>query len=184
MSLIDDKEAYVSTTGGNVTFEYGSVVADLAARLGIDPATISQIQGVVHEYSVDLKQRLTAVKAQIESAQATLTQVQAGELTPTQRQNLQALNQSAVELQTVIADLDKKVKGVEGKVPAQLKDRLAKVRGRLSKADARLSALKQRTAAVLKDPSAGERPAARCVAHLSPHAGHHAARAPGRADPR
>jgi hypothetical protein len=153
VSLIDDKEAYVSTTGGNVTFEYGSVVADLATRLGIDPATISQIRGVVHEYSVELKQRLTAVKAQIESVQATLTQVQAGELTPTQKQNLQALNQSAAELQTVIADLDKKVKGVDGKVPAQLKDRLDKVRGRLSKADARLSALKQRTAAVLKDPS-------------------------------
>ena len=85
VSLIDDKDAYVSTTGGNVTFEYGSVVADLAARLGIDPATISQIQGVVHEYSVDLKQRLTTVKARIESARATLSQVQAGELSPEAR---------------------------------------------------------------------------------------------------
>ena len=45
VSLIEDEDEYVSTTGGEVTLEYGSVVADLAARLGVDPATISKIQG-------------------------------------------------------------------------------------------------------------------------------------------
>ena len=47
VSLIEDKDEFVSTTGGNVTLEYGSVVADLATRLGVDPATISKLQGLV-----------------------------------------------------------------------------------------------------------------------------------------
>ena len=37
VSLIENKDQYVSTTGGNVTLEYGSVVADLATRLGGPP---------------------------------------------------------------------------------------------------------------------------------------------------
>ena len=45
VKLIRDKGEFVSTTGGEVTIEYGAVVADLAARLGVDPATISEIQG-------------------------------------------------------------------------------------------------------------------------------------------
>ena len=49
VKLIRDKGEYVSTTGGDVTIEYGAVVADLAARLGVDPATISEIQGIVQE---------------------------------------------------------------------------------------------------------------------------------------
>jgi hypothetical protein len=153
VSLIEDKDEYVSTTGGDVTFEYGSVVADLATRLGIDPATISRIQGVVQEYSVDLKQGLTTVQAQIESVQATLTQLQAGELTPELRGTLQTLRSSAAELQKAIGSLEEKVKGVQGEVPAQLEERLSQFEGRLSDADGRLAALKQRTAAVLNDPS-------------------------------
>ena len=39
VKLIEDKDRYVSTTGGDVTLDYGSLVADLAARLGVDPAT-------------------------------------------------------------------------------------------------------------------------------------------------
>src|SRR3954452_22078106 len=45
VSLIEDKGRFVSTQGGDVTLEYGSFVADLATRLGVDPSTISQIQG-------------------------------------------------------------------------------------------------------------------------------------------
>ena len=45
VSLIRNKGEYVSTTGGEVTLDYGSLVADLAARLGVDPATISEIRG-------------------------------------------------------------------------------------------------------------------------------------------
>ena len=82
VSLIEDQGTYVSTTGGDVTLEYGGVVADLAARLGVDPATISQIQGVVQDFSVDLQQGLTTAQSQIESVRATLSEVQAGELSP------------------------------------------------------------------------------------------------------
>src|SRR5262249_47533135 len=37
VSLIRDKSAFVSTTGGVVTLQYGAIIADLAARLGISP---------------------------------------------------------------------------------------------------------------------------------------------------
>ncbi len=46
VSLIENKGQFVSTQGGDVTLEYGSFVADLATRLGVDPSTISQIQGL------------------------------------------------------------------------------------------------------------------------------------------
>ena len=42
VSLIEDKGQFVSTEGGVVTLEYGSFVADVATRLGVDPATISR----------------------------------------------------------------------------------------------------------------------------------------------
>jgi hypothetical protein len=154
VSLIENESEFASTTGGKVTLQYGSVVADLAARLGVDPATISQIQAAVQEYSVDLRQRLAAAQARIESARATLAQAQAGELSPEVQQNLQALNQTAVQLQGVVKSLEKKVKGVRPKVPDQLEARLSQLQGRLSDADARLTALKQQTATVLKDPTA------------------------------
>ena len=47
--LIEDKDDYVATTGGDVTLEYGDVVADLATRLGVDPATIAKLQSLVQE---------------------------------------------------------------------------------------------------------------------------------------
>jgi uncharacterized protein YukE len=154
VSLVEDESEFASTTGGEVTFQYGSVVADLATRLGVDPATISQIQAVVQEYSVDLRQRLVTAQTRIESARATLSQAQAGELSPEVQQNLQALNRTAAELQGAVKSLEKKVKGVRPKVPDQLQARLSDLEGRLSDADARLSELEQRTAAVLKDPTA------------------------------
>src|SRR6476469_1772452 len=135
VSLIENKDAYVSTTGGNVTLEYGSVVADLAARLGVDPATISKVQGLVQEYSTGLRQSLTTAQARISSVQSTLSQVQAGKLTPTLKQNLQALQKNTAELQGKIAKLEATIKGVQGKVPAQLKGRLSQLQGRLSKAN-------------------------------------------------
>jgi uncharacterized protein YukE len=153
VSLIENKDAYVSTTGGNVTLEYGSVVADLAARLGVDPATISKIQGLVKEYSTDLRQSLTTAQARISSVQSTLSELQGGQLSPTLKQNLQDLHQNATELQAKIAGLETTIKEIKGKVPDQLKGRLSALQGRLSHADSRVTALKRRTAAVLADPS-------------------------------
>jgi hypothetical protein len=153
VSLIEDQGDYVSTTGGDVTLEYGSVVADLAVRLGVDPATISQIQGVIQDFSQDLQQGLTAAQSQIESVRAALSQVQAGELSPELRGDLQMLNENAAELQATVASLQKKIKGLEEKVPDQLKGRLSDLEGRLSDLDGRLTAREQQTATVLKDPS-------------------------------
>jgi hypothetical protein len=153
VSLIRDKNDYVSTTGGNVTLDYGSVVADLATRLGVNPQTIGKLQGIVQSFTQDLKQRLTTAQAQITSVQSTLSQIKAGQLPPALKQNLQALHKTATELQAKIASLEKAIKGVEGKVPAQLQGRLSKLQGRLADANTRVTALKQRTGAVLKNPS-------------------------------
>jgi hypothetical protein len=153
VSLIEDEDEYVATTGGEVTLEYGSLVADLAARLGVDPKTISKIQGIVQEYSTDLRQGLTKAQTEIESARQTLSQVQAGELSPELQGNLQTLRKSAAELQGTVASLEEKIKGAQGSVPAPLQSRVAKLAGRLSDLDTRLAALQDQIAAVLKDPS-------------------------------
>jgi hypothetical protein len=152
VNLIEDKDAYVSTTGGEVTLEYGSVVADLAARLGVDPATISRVQGFVQEYSADFRQGLTTAQGEIASARATLSQAKAGKLSPELQQDLQTLHKDASTLQGTIASLEQKIKGVKGKVPAQLQGRLSGLESRLSNLDGLLSAVAQRTAAVLKNP--------------------------------
>jgi hypothetical protein len=150
--LIEDKGEYVSNTGGVVTLQYGEVVADLATRLGVDPATISEVQRIVQDVSTDLKQRLTTAQSQIKTVRADLAQVQGGTLSPELEQDLQTLQTNVVELQGKIASLDKKIKGVEAKAPAQLQDRLARLEGRLSELDGRLTAVADRNAAVLKDP--------------------------------
>jgi hypothetical protein len=150
--LIEDKGEYVSKTGGVVALEYGQVVADLATRLGVDPATISKVQSVVQDVSKDLKERLTTAQTRIKSVRAGLAEVKGGTLSPKLQQDLQTLNTNAVELQGKIASLDEKIKGVQGKAPAQLQDRLTKLDGRLSDLDGRLTAVADRTAAVLNDP--------------------------------
>jgi predicted nuclease with TOPRIM domain len=129
------------------------VVADLAVRLGVDPATITEIQGIVQELSTDLRQRLTTAQAEIKSARETLSQVQAGELSPELQQSLQTLRRRAAEAQGRVASLEEKIKGVEDKVPSQLQGRVSKLESRLSDLDGGLRALEQRTAAVLEDPS-------------------------------
>ena len=153
VDLVENKDQFVSTTGGNVTLEYGSLVADLATRLGVNPQTVSKLQGIVQSFTQDLRQRLTTAQAQIASVRSTLSQLQAGKLTPTLKQNLQALQKTTTELQGKIASLEQAIKGAEGSVPSQLKGRLTKLQGRLADANARVTALKQRTAAVLANPS-------------------------------
>ena len=110
VNLIENKSQFVSTTGGQVTLEYGSVIADLATRLGVDPATISNIQGLVQEYSTDLRQRLTTAQTNIQAARASLAQVKQGQLSSQTRQDLQTLRTNAAELQTTVASLEKKIK--------------------------------------------------------------------------
>jgi hypothetical protein len=153
VNLIENKSQFVSTTGGQVTLEYGSVIADLATRLGVDPATISNIQGLVQEYSTDLRQRLTTAQTNIQATRASLAQVKQGQLSSHTRQDLQTLRTNSSELQTTVASLEKKIKSVQTKVPAQLQSKLSDLAGLLSDLDARLTALDQHISAVLKDPS-------------------------------
>jgi hypothetical protein len=153
LKLIRDEGQYVSSTGGDVTLEYGSLVADLAARLGVDPDTISNIQGLVQELSTNLQQRLTEAQDQIESVRAQLAQVQGGSLTPALQQDLETLQTKLAALQTTIASVEKKVKSVAAKAPAQLQGRVAKLEARLSDLDSGLAARQDQIAAVLQDPS-------------------------------
>lgn len=153
VNLIRDEGEYVSTTGGEVTIEYGSVVADLAARLGVDPATISEIQGLVQDFSQDLRQRLTAAQTQIEDLRTGLSEFQAGELSTELQQGLQTLDSTAAQLQVTIAGLKQKIKAVEDKVPEQLQSRLSDLEGELSDLDDGLTAVERQIAAVLEDPS-------------------------------
>ncbi len=153
VSLIEDKGQFVSTQGGDVTLEYGSFLADLASRLGVDPSSISQIQAFIQQSSTELKQRLTTVQSKIESTRATLSQVQAGTLTPQARQNLTTLETDAAQLHTTVASLQQKIVGIQPKAPAQLQSRLTDLQGRLAQLDTRSAAVQKQATAVLVDPS-------------------------------
>ena len=118
VSLIENKDQFVSTQGGDVTIEYGSFVADLATRLGVDPSTISQIQGFIQQFSTELKQRLTTLQSKIESTRATLSQAQAGTLSPEAQQNLTTLETDAAQLHVTVASLEQKIAGIQPKAPA------------------------------------------------------------------
>jgi hypothetical protein len=153
VSLIDDKSKFVSTQGGDVTLEYGSFVADLATRLGVDPSVISQIQAFIQQSSTELKQRLTTIQSKIESTRATLSQAQAGTLTPQVQQNLTTLETDAAQLRTTVASLEQKIAGIQPKAPAQLQSRLSDLQARLAKLDIRLTTVQGQAAVVIKDPS-------------------------------
>ncbi|HEY6637003.1 MAG TPA: hypothetical protein VIZ61_04890, partial [Solirubrobacterales bacterium] len=153
VSLIEDKGQFVSTQGGDVTLEYGSFVADLATRLGVDPSAISQIQAFIQQYSTELKQRLTTIQSKIESTRATLSQAQAGTLSPQAQQNLTTLETDAAQLRVTVASLEQKIAGIQPKAPAQLQSRLSELQGRLANLDKRLATVQLQAAAVLKDPS-------------------------------
>ncbi len=153
VKLIRNKGKFVSTTGGEVTIEYGAVVADLAARLGVPSATISEIQGIVQSFSKDLKASLTAAQGQIKTVRAELAQVQGGSLSPQLEQNLTKLQTRLAGLQTKIAGVEKTVKSAEGKAPSQLQGRLAKVDAQLSDLNGQVTARQNQVAAVLKNPS-------------------------------
>jgi hypothetical protein len=153
IKLVEDKGQFVSSTGGVVTLEYGSVVADLASRVGVDPATISNIQSLIQQYSTELKQRLTTAQTQIASTRSTLAQLQGGTLSAQTQQDLVTLQTKVAALQVTVAGLEQKIKGIQPQAPAQLQGRLSELAGRLSKLNTRLTAVQKQVAAVIKDPS-------------------------------
>ncbi|MFL5898966.1 MAG: hypothetical protein ACJ76D_11005, partial [Solirubrobacterales bacterium] len=151
--LVENKDQFVSTQGGVVTVEYGSFVANLAARLGVDPATISRIQGFIQQYSTELKQRLTTAQGKLASTQVTLSQAQAGTLSPQAQQNLTTLEADAAQLHVTVASLEQKISGIQPQAPAQLQGRLSQLQGALAGLDKRLVTVQGQAAAVLADPS-------------------------------
>jgi hypothetical protein len=153
IKLVEDKGQFVSSSGGVVTFEYGSVVADLASRVGVDPATIANIQALIQQYSTELKQRLTAAQTQIASTRSTLTQLQQGKLSPQTLQDLVTLQTKVAALQVSVAGVEQKIKTIQPQAPAQLQGKLSELAGVLGKLDKRLTRLQKQTAAVIKDPS-------------------------------
>ena len=153
IDLARNKDQFVSTQGGVVTFEYGSVVADLASRIGVNPATIANIQSLIQQYSTELKQRLTTAQSHLKSTQTALAQAQAGTLSTQTRQNLQTILTDAMALRTTVAGLQAKIKSVESQVPAQLQGKLTDLQARLAQFDTRLTGLQKQTALVLADPS-------------------------------
>ena len=153
VSLIEDKGQFVSTQGGDVTLEYGAFVADLASRLGVDPSTISEIQGFIQQSSTELKQRLTTVQGKIESTRSTLSQAQAGTLTPQAQQNLTTLETDAGQLAATVGSLEQKIATIQPKAPAPLQSRLSDLQGRLAKLGIRLTTVQGQAVAVIKVPS-------------------------------
>ena len=153
VNLIENKGQFVSTQGGVVTLEYGSFLADLATRLGVNPSTISQIQSFIQQYSTELKQRLTTAQTQIETTRTALSQAQAGTLSPEVQQDLQTLQTDASQLQATVRSLEQKITSIQPKVPAQLQSQLSDLQGRLAQLDKRLTGVERQSAAVLKDPS-------------------------------
>jgi transposase-like protein len=153
VALIRNKGRYVESTGGEVALDYGAVLAEVAARVGVDPDTISKIQAVVRKYTTDLKQGLTTAQSEIKSVRSELAQVQGGTLSTQLRQDLQTLQKDASDLDATVTSLEKSVKSVEGKVPARLRSRLSDLDARLSDLDTRLTNLDGQITAVLKNPS-------------------------------
>jgi hypothetical protein len=119
----------------------------------VDPATISNLQSLVQEYTVDLRQRLTTAQTNIQAARASLAQAKGGQLSSQTRQTLETLQTSTSDLQATVASLERKIKGVKPQAPAQLQGRLSDVGGLLSDLNASLSALDQHIGAVLGNPS-------------------------------
>jgi len=153
VDLVEDKDQFVSTTGGEVTFQYGDVIANLAADLGVDPATITRIRNLVQEYATDLKRGLTTAEARVSSVRASLHQLEQGQLTSEQRASLEQVAKLAGKLHERIGALETKLKGAQGSVPSQLQGAVSKVATLLSDLDARVVTVQQRATAVLQDPS-------------------------------
>lgn len=153
VSLIEDEGEFVSTTGGEVTFQYGAVIADLATRLGLDPATIAEVQSFIQDFSQKLQVRLTEVQSKIESLRAGIAAAEAGTLDPETQASITELNQLAGELRGEIRGIQVKLAGIEDKVPSQLQDKFKDLTGVLADVKQRFASLELESAVVLKDPS-------------------------------
>ena len=152
VKLVRDQDAYVSSTDGKVTLNYGDLVSELLIRLGVDPGD-DQPDSRRRAGGIDQSQEgLTTTQSRLESVRSELDKVQGGTLDPEVRQKLESLETGAAELQRESqTQHDDRERAGEG--PGATRGPSRKVRGRLSDLDGRLNALEERTAAVLEDPS-------------------------------
>jgi len=151
VGLVSDRPGYLSSTGGEVTLDYGRAIADLAVRLGVDSGTISQVQGVVRDLS-GLEQRLVEFQTRIGSARAELSRPQPEELSPEARQDIESLEQKLAELHGGIGSLRRAIGGAQAKAPSQLQGRLGELSDRLAALESRLAEASQRIRAELENP--------------------------------
>src|SRR5215210_4477942 len=151
VGLISDRRGYLSSTGAEVTLDYGRAIADLAARLGVDSGMISQVQGIVQDLS-GLEQRLVEFRTRIGSARADLSRLQPEELSPEGRQGIQSLEQKVAELHGGIGSLRRAIAGAQAKAPSELQGRLGALSGRLATLESRLAEASQRIRAELENP--------------------------------
>jgi hypothetical protein len=152
VDLVTNQDTYVSSTGGEVTLEYGQVIADLAIRIGVSPDAISRVQGVVRD-SKDLEQRLTEFRAKIESERAALSRIEQGQLSPETQERLAPLRENAAELRGSIASLHKAITTARAKAPPRLQAPLIQLDGLLSNVEQALAAADRRISAAVSDPS-------------------------------
>ena len=153
VSLIENKGQFVSTQGGDVTLEYGSFVADLAARLGVDPSRSPRSRPASSSPRAELKQRLTTIQSKIESTRATLSQAQAGTLTPEAQAEPHDSRNGCRPAAHDRREPPQKIAGIQPKAPAPLQSRLSDLQGRLAGSRQRLTTVRRQAAAVIKDPS-------------------------------
>ena len=153
VDLVEDEDQFVSTSGGDVTFQYGDVIASVAEGLGVDPATIEQVQGLVQQYTTDLENGLTTAEGKVSSARSSLKQLEQGKLSSEQRSNLEQVASTAGEVHSKVGAVEAKLKGAQGSVPDQLQGAVSKLSAALSELDARAVTVEKQANAVLADPN-------------------------------
>ena len=131
VSLIEDKDAYVSTTGGTSPSSTG------ASSPTSPPASGSTRRRSPRSRASSRSTRPTSAGADQRSDQHPVGAGNplpgaAGKLGSQAKQDLQTLNKNAAKLKQTISTLKQKINGVQGKVPAQLQGRLSDLEGRLS----------------------------------------------------
>ena len=184
VKLIKDEGQYVSTTGGDVTIEYGTLVADLAARLGVDPATISADPG--HRAgSLEGPQAGPDRGSGPDQVGARRARPGAGRLAepPAATESDDAPDEARRPPDEGREPREEgQERGGEGSVPAPGPPHQARkpAVGPRHPADRAPGSGRRRA----RGSEPGERRAARHRARLDRGAGHHPARSPGRAEPR
>ena len=99
------------------------MIADLATRLGLDPATIAEVQSFIQDFSQKLQVRLTEVQSKIESLRAASPRRRRARSIPRRSRASPSSTSSPANCAGEIRGLQVKLAGIEDKVPSQLQDK-------------------------------------------------------------